>query len=67
LRTFADAAEQTITRALPALRDVARRRPSRTLTIERIGSEPAIRSALTQALRDAGFQLDYRFLRLRIE
>lgn len=67
LRIFADATEGDIVRALPALRDVARTRPSRTLNIERIGSEPAIRSPLAALLTEAGFRLDYRYLRLRAQ
>jgi ATP-dependent helicase Lhr and Lhr-like helicase len=67
LRIFADASDADITRALPALRDVARGRPSRTLSIERIGNEPAIRSPMAALLTDAGFRLDYRYLRLRAQ
>jgi ATP-dependent helicase Lhr and Lhr-like helicase len=67
LRVFADATEIDVGRTLPALKDVARSRPSRALSIERIGSEPAIRSPLAPLLQDAGFQLDYRFLRLRVQ
>ncbi|MEX1183561.1 MAG: helicase-related protein, partial [Gemmatimonadota bacterium] len=65
LRTFADISDDAVVRALPALRDVARGRPSHTLSIERAGSEPAISSPLTTLLVDAGFTRDYRFMRLR--
>ena len=67
LRTFADASDDSIARALPALRDVARGRPSRTISIERIGSDAAIRSPLAPLLQEAGFQHDYRYMRLRAQ
>ncbi|HSJ31399.1 MAG TPA: hypothetical protein VK933_08200, partial [Longimicrobiales bacterium] len=67
LRTFADAGDDAVARALPALRDVARGRPSRTLSIERIGPDAAIRSPLAPLLQEAGFQHDYRYMRLRAQ
>lgn len=65
LRTFAGADAETVARALPALRAVARGRPGRVLTLERVGDVPAIRSPLTPLLRSAGFTPDYRFMRMR--
>lgn len=65
LRAFADVNDETVARALPALHAVARARPGRTLTIENVGAEPAIRSPLAPLLRDAGFTQDYRYMRLR--
>ncbi|CAN5775725.1 ATP-dependent helicase [soil metagenome] len=65
LRTFAAASPEVLAMALPALRDVARGRPGRTLSLERIGDDPAIRSPLTPLLREAGFTQDYRAMRLR--
>src|SRR5690606_5093185 len=64
MRTFADADEAAIARALPALRTVARARPSGTLRIERIDDGSALRSPLARLLLEAGFRQDYRFLRL---
>jgi ATP-dependent helicase Lhr and Lhr-like helicase len=65
LRQFEAATPETLGLALPALRDVARGRPGRTLTLERVGDDPAIQSPLTPLLREAGFTQDYRALRLR--
>jgi ATP-dependent helicase Lhr and Lhr-like helicase len=65
LRQFATASPETLTLALPALRDVARGRPGRTLALERVGDDLAIQSPLTQQLRAAGFTQDYRAMRLR--
>jgi ATP-dependent helicase Lhr and Lhr-like helicase len=65
LRTFDDATDEWIARALPALREVARARSTRTLSIERIGTESAIGSPLVPLLKQAGFQSDYRYMRLR--
>jgi ATP-dependent Lhr-like helicase len=65
LRTFVNVADQQLARALSALRAVARARPARTLTIEHVGSVPAIRSPIAQLMRDAGFEMDYRYMRLR--
>jgi ATP-dependent helicase Lhr and Lhr-like helicase len=65
LRVFHDANDDVLRRALPALRTVARTRASRAIVLERIGDEPAIRSALAPLLREAGFTQDYRYLRLR--
>jgi ATP-dependent helicase Lhr and Lhr-like helicase len=65
LRQFEAATPETLGFALPALRDVARGRPGRTLTLERIGDDPAIQSPLTAMLRNAGFTQDYRAMRLR--
>jgi ATP-dependent helicase Lhr and Lhr-like helicase len=65
LRTFCAATPELLARALPALRDVARCRPGRTLALERIGDELAIRSPLVPLLREAGFTQDYRAMRLR--
>jgi ATP-dependent helicase Lhr and Lhr-like helicase len=67
LRTFAAADEQAVIRALPALRDLARGRPSRALTLERVGADAATNSPLTPLLRTAGFVQDYRFMRLRAQ
>ncbi|HSJ07149.1 MAG TPA: DEAD/DEAH box helicase [Longimicrobiales bacterium] len=66
LRTFAGVDEDAIARALPALRAVARGRPGRTLTLEEVDGQPALRSAMATLLREAGFTQDYRFLRLRV-
>ncbi|HEX2167271.1 MAG TPA: DEAD/DEAH box helicase [Longimicrobiales bacterium] len=66
LRTFADATEQNITRALPALRTVARARSARMLNIEQIDGTSALDSPLRPLLRAAGFESDYRFMRLRV-
>jgi ATP-dependent helicase Lhr and Lhr-like helicase len=65
LRIFCAASPERIAQALPGLRDVARGRPGRTLSLERVGDEPAIRSPLTAQLRLAGFTQDYRAMRLR--
>jgi ATP-dependent helicase Lhr and Lhr-like helicase len=65
LRTFCAATPELLARALPALRDVARGRPGRMLSLERIGDELAIRSPMAAMLRDAGFTQDYRAMRLR--
>ena len=52
LRTFAEASEQEVNRALPALKTIARARPRGTLVLDRIGNESAIRSELApHALR----------------
>jgi ATP-dependent helicase Lhr and Lhr-like helicase len=67
LRTFAAADEQSVIRALPALRDLARGRPSRALTLERVGGDAATNSPLTPLLRTAGFVQDYRYMRLRAQ
>jgi ATP-dependent Lhr-like helicase len=64
LRTFVAAAPETIDRALPALRKIARGHPRGTLVLDRIGADPAIRSPMMAALRAAGFTQDYRYLRL---
>jgi ATP-dependent helicase Lhr and Lhr-like helicase len=66
LRTFAAASDASIAHALPALREVARGRPGRALTLERVGTTSAIRSPLAPLLREAGFTQDYRYLRLRV-
>jgi ATP-dependent helicase Lhr and Lhr-like helicase len=66
LRAF-DVATDLVQRAVPALRSVARMRPNRTLSIEHIGEDPAIRSPLAALLKDAGFSQDYRYLRLRAQ
>jgi ATP-dependent helicase Lhr and Lhr-like helicase len=65
LRTFCAASPELVALALPGLRDVARGRPGRVLSLERVGDEPAIRSPLTAQLRQAGFTQDYRAMRLR--
>jgi ATP-dependent helicase Lhr and Lhr-like helicase len=65
LRTFAAADGDTVARALPALRVVARGRPGRTLALEEVDGHPALRSPLATLLGQAGFTQDYRFLRLR--
>jgi ATP-dependent helicase Lhr and Lhr-like helicase len=65
LRTFCAATDESLKRTLPALRDVARGRPGRTLALERVGDELAIRSPLAPLLREAGFTQDYRAMRLR--
>jgi ATP-dependent helicase Lhr and Lhr-like helicase len=67
LRVFADATDEVIARALPALREVARNRASHTLAIAKIGAESALRSPLAKLLQEAGFTLDYRYLRLRVK
>jgi ATP-dependent helicase Lhr and Lhr-like helicase len=54
-------------RAATALRSVARSRPGRTLALEQIGGDPALRSPLGPVLREAGFTQDYRYLRLRAD
>jgi ATP-dependent helicase Lhr and Lhr-like helicase len=66
LRAFAGVAEERLAAALPALRAVARCRPSRTLAVEQVGAQPAIRSRLAPLLKAAGFESDYRSLRLRV-
>ena len=65
LRTFEAATERDIARALPELRAIARGRSTRTLNIERVGTESAITSSLAGLLKEAGFQVDYRYMRLR--
>ena len=65
LRTFADASEQVIGRALTVLRGIARARATRTLSIEKIDDEPAVSGKLTRLLQEAGFQPDYRYMRIR--
>jgi ATP-dependent helicase Lhr and Lhr-like helicase len=64
LRTFQDAEHDTVARALPALRAVARTHPRRALSLEQVDGEPAFRSALKPLLDDAGFTADYRFVRV---
>jgi len=64
LRTFAGVDAEQISRALPALRDVARGRPRGALTLERVDAESAIRSSLLPVLERAGFRQDYRYLRI---
>jgi ATP-dependent Lhr-like helicase len=65
IRTFDAASEEMIERALPALMDVARSRPNRALSIERVDDQSAMSSPLAPLLRAAGFTDDYRYLRLR--
>jgi ATP-dependent Lhr-like helicase len=67
LRPFATADDAQIARALQALRAVARGRAARTLTIEHVGSVPAIRSSIAPLMREAGFEMDYRYMRLRAQ
>jgi ATP-dependent Lhr-like helicase len=67
LRTFVAVDDTQLARALSALRGVARARPARTLTIEHVGSVPAIRSSLAPLMKEAGFQMDYRYMRLRAQ
>jgi ATP-dependent Lhr-like helicase len=66
LRTFADAKEEQLARALPALEQVARTRPRRALALERVDGDPATDSGLTPLLREAGFREEYRFMRLTV-
>jgi ATP-dependent helicase Lhr and Lhr-like helicase len=64
LRTFEGADDETIDRALPRLRDVARTHPRRALSLEEVDGEPAFRSALKPSLEAAGFVSDYRYIRV---
>ncbi len=64
LRTFNGATEEQLERALPALRDVARRRPRGTIALERVNDGSALSSALLPQLERAGFRRDYRYLRI---
>ena len=66
LRTFADATEETLSLALPALREVARTRPRRALALEKVDGEHAPAWAHVRLLRDAGFKEEYRFMRLTV-
>ena len=63
LRTFADAGPDDVARALPALRTLARGR-RRGLAVEEVDGEPAIRSSLVDAMKEAGFAQDYRSMRI---
>lgn len=64
LRTFADATEEQLERALPALQDIARHRPRGVISLERINDEPALSSGLLRQLERAGFHRDYRYVRI---
>jgi hypothetical protein len=64
LRTFVDATDEQVVRALPALRELARGRPRGAITLERINDHSAIRSPLLPLLERAGFRQDYRYLRV---
>jgi ATP-dependent Lhr-like helicase len=64
LRTFADRSTTQISKALPALREVARRRPRGALTLETINQQSAISSDLVPLLIEAGFKQDYRYMRI---
>jgi ATP-dependent helicase Lhr and Lhr-like helicase len=66
LRSFADASDEDVARAVTGLRDIARSRPGRQLSIEQVGAESALRSALAPVLKGVGFVQDYRYLRLKV-
>ncbi|MBW3555005.1 MAG: DEAD/DEAH box helicase, partial [Gemmatimonadetes bacterium] len=63
LRTFEDASPDDVARGLPALATLARGR-RRGLAVEEVDGEPAIRSALAPAMKEAGFEQDYRSMRI---
>ncbi len=67
LRTFSGADREMVTRAVPALRDVARRHPRGALSLEEVDGEPAFRSSLKAVLVGAGYVADYRFIRVAAE
>ncbi|MGK7311988.1 MAG: DNA glycosylase AlkZ-like family protein [Candidatus Longimicrobiales bacterium M2_2A_002] len=64
LRAFADADDEAIRTALPALRSVAATHPRRALSLEEVNGDPAFKSDLLDAMRDAGFTPDYRYVRV---
>lgn len=64
LRTFAAADDEAVRQALPALRSVAARHPRRALSLEEVNGVPAFRSGLLDAMKDAGFTSDYRYVRV---
>ncbi len=64
LRTFAAVSPAQLARGLPALRAVARGRPSGALVLDKINQQTALTSDLFPLLIEAGFKQDYRYLRL---
>ncbi|NIY11458.1 MAG: hypothetical protein GWN02_25710 [Gemmatimonadetes bacterium] len=64
LRTFADAGDEAVERALPALRWVAAREPRRALSLEQVDGVAAFKSPLKPAMEAAGFTSDYRYVRV---
>jgi ATP-dependent helicase Lhr and Lhr-like helicase len=67
LRTFDHADPETVERALPLLRRVARTLPRRAFSLEEVDGEPAYRTSLMPALKAAGFASEYRFVRVSAE
>ncbi len=64
LRTFATASKEAVARAVPALRQVARRHPRGVISLEEVDGQPAFRSSLKPVLVKAGYVPDYRFIRI---
>jgi hypothetical protein len=64
LRTFADASDDAIERALPALREVAARHPRRALSLEEVDGVAAFKADLLEVMEGAGFTRDYRYVRV---
>jgi ATP-dependent Lhr-like helicase len=64
LRTFTDATQEQIERALPALREIARGTARGAIVLDKIGQDSALSSPLVPTLLSAGFKQSYRYLSL---